>query len=487
MKRLLGCLPVVALVWVAACADTAPVESPSPSPAPSAVANARPNVLLYLIDTLRADRVGAYGYEAPTTPALDALAGEGLVFEQAYAPGPWTLPSVVSLMLSQPMCRHGVVVDGMKISARATPLAAVLGEAGYATASFIANSYAGRPAGLERGFDVYEGPIDEPAPSVGAFLDETKDQPFFIYMHDVRPHDPHEATQESLAPFGHVDPKTLKRIRNRSLQYRRLTRVDHTAGTPLGSTENTNEQTAALTRLDELAASYGHAYDARIREADRKLAQTLDQLRSRGQLANTLVIVVSDHGEELGEHGGWLHDHSVYDEVVRAPFIIRLPGGELGGTRINAAVSLLDVAPTIAELTDTPTPSDAFEGRSLAPFVAQPHGATNGPFVASMRMNRKKYYRPWKRSRGDQNLVVRDGDWKAIWNVEPDTVELYDIAKDPGEKNDLRALEPQTATRLAAFARDYLERCKTRRTTPERPTPLSAEATERLRALGYVD
>lgn len=487
MKRWVGPLAcaLLALSCTRAPSNEPATESAAPPPT-------RPNVLLYLIDTLRADRVGTYGYPRPTTPTLDALAAEGVVFEQAYAPGPWTLPSVVSLMLSQPMCRHGVEVDGVRIDAQATPLAEVMRRNGYATASFIANTYAGRLSGLERGFDTYRGPVDDAGQLVGDFLDESGDEPFFIYVHDVRPHDPYQASRESLAPFGDVDSKTRKKMRNRSLKYRQLTRTDFANGTPVGSTDNTREQRVALARLDQIRDAYGVAYDARVREADEHVARTLEELDERGRLDDTLIIVLSDHGEELGEHGGWLHDQSVYDELVRAPLVVRLPQGEHGGERIETIVSLLDVAPTIADLAGVAVPEDAFEGRSLAPLLAGTTAARDTardtPLVTSMRRNHKKYYRPWKKTRGDQNLVVRDGPWKAIWNVEPNTVELYDLSADPGERRNLSREHPAIAQRLAAHARAYLARCQERRGQPQPTTAeLSEEAAERLRALGYVD
>ncbi len=477
MKRILFGALLVALV---AC--TEPREPPA-----DADGATRPNILLYLVDTLRADRVGAYGYPKPTSPTLDRLAAEGVVFEQAYAPGPWTLPSVVSIMLSQPSCRHGVEIDGVKISPESTPLAEILADAGYRTASLIANAYAGRPAGLERGFEVYAGPVDDPARHVASFLEKTDEaKPFFLYVHDVRPHDPFDAGDEAMALFGDVDHRALKRLRNRSLRYRRLTRVDHAAGDPPGTTDNTTEQRQALARLDEMAARYRQAYDARVREADGELAATLDVLHDRGVLDETVVVVLSDHGEEFGEHQGWLHDQSVYDEVVRAPLIVRLPGSEHAGARVDAPVSLLDVAPTLADLAGVPTPDGAFEGTSLVPRI-EGRAVGGEPLVATIRLNRKKYFRPWKESRGDHNLVVRDGRWKAIWNVEPDTIELYDLAADPGESRDLHAAHPDVAGRLRARARDYLERCSARRSKTGPPEKISKEALERLRALGYVD
>lgn len=478
---------VVLAAVLAAC--TTPGDEGASTRGPATPAR-RPNVLLFLVDTLRADRVGAYGYEHPTTPTIDRLAREGIVFESAYAPGPWTLPSVVSLMLSQPMCRHGVEIDGLQIDAEATPLAEAMREAGYATASFIANTYAGRLSGLERGFDTYEGPVDDAGSLVGTFLDEIGDDPFFIYVHDVRPHDPHLASPDELEPFGAVSPEILKRMKNRAHKYRQLTRADFTSGEPPGTTDNTREQRTAMARLRQVGDAYGLAYDARVREADAQIERTLAELAKRGRLDDTIVLVVSDHGEELGEHGGWLHDQSVYEELVRAPLVLRLPDGEHAGTRIESVVTLLDVAPTIAELTDVPVPAGAFDGQSVVPLVTTPEktNAQAEPVVASMRMNRKKYFRPWKLRRGDQNLVVREGPWKAIWNVEPDTVELYDLSVDPAEANDLRREHPAIADRLAGHARRYLKRCQDRRAAPRQaPAEVSAEATERLRALGYVD
>lgn len=455
---------------------------------PSAASTNGPSVLLFLVDTLRADRVGTYGYDGPTTPTIDRLAREGIVFEDAYTPGPWTLPSVVSIMLSQPICRHGVEVDGFEVDAEATSLAQALHEVGYATASFIANTYAGRFAGLERGFDTNGALVDDAGSLIGSFLDEIGEDPFFIYVHDVHPHDPHLASPRALEPFGTVSPENLKRMKNRTSRYRQLTRSDFAAGKEPGTTDNTRDQRVALARLRQIKDAYGTAYDARVRQADEQIADAVDELARHGRLDDTVVIVVSDHGEELGEHGGWLHDQSVYEELVRAPLIVRLPDGSHAGTRIPSVVSLLDIAPTIADLTNTPVPPSSFEGRSLLPLLeAQPEERSD-PAVVSMRINRKKYFRPWKTQRGDQNLVVREGPWKAIWNVEPNTVELYDLSVDPAEKIDLQMAHPTIATRLADHARDYLRRCQARRGKPQaHSAEISAESAERLRALGYID
>lgn len=487
MTRLLILVALAALLG-AGCSNPAPESTSAPEPAASA--SRRPNVLLYVIDTLRADRVGTYGYAAPTTPTIDRVAARGIVFENAYAPGPWTLPSVVSLMLSQPICRHGVEVDGLEIDEEATPLAEFLSDAGYATASFVSNSYAGRLSGLERGFDIYEGPADDSAELLGQFLDETGDEPFFVYIHDVHPHDPYQVSPAAAAAFGNVTAEDLKRIRNRSLKYRRLTRTDFSAGAKPGATDNTREQRIALARLEQVREPYAVAYDARIREADEQVARALLELEEHGHLEDTVVIIASDHGEELGDHGGWLHDQSVYEELVRTPLVVRLPKDEHGGRRIVGTVSLLDVAPTIAALAHVAIPPGAFEGTNLVPLL---QGRASGleenePRVTTMRTNHKKYYRPWKRLRGDRNLVVREGAWKAIWNVEPDTVELFDLSVDPGEATNLSREHPAIAKRLGDFARRYLARCAERRATPRRAdASVSKEAEDRLRALGYVD
>jgi arylsulfatase A-like enzyme len=217
------------------------------------------------------------------------------------------------------------------------------------------------------------------------------------------------------------------------------------------------------------------------------MGSVIEALKSRGLWDDTVFVLVSDHGEEFGEHGGWQHDQSLYNELLRVPLLIHLPRGEHGGRRLEGAVSLLDVLPTLADILDRPELARGASGASLLPML-EGESAASEARVIGIRANRKKFYRPWKLLRGDLNVAVLSGPWKAIWNAEPDTIELYDLASDAEEQVNLAAAEPERAEALGRIARDGGRGC-----TPaggearERETEIDEATLERLRSLGYAD
>jgi len=443
-----------------------------------------PSVVLFVIDTLRADRVGAYGYGADTTPRIDALARESVLFEHAYAPAPWTLPSVVSLLTSTYACEHGVTVDGLALHPDIPTLAERLAEAGYATASLHANAYAGSISGLDRGFAINELLPYAEGEQIDAWLDRVGDGPFFLYVHNVEPHDAYIAPSETVQRFGRVSPRERDRVNDLLQRYRRLTRADFEAGRAPGTTDNTGTQRAVITRMRALAGAHSALYDGDVHLADERLGSVIDALQRRGVWDDAIFVLASDHGEEFAEHGGLQHDQSVYEELIRVPLLLRLPGAEASGTRIAAQVSLVDVAPTILELAGVT--ADGLSGRSLLPLLDDDPRSAEG--VASLRINRKKYFRPFRERRGDLNVAVRDASWKAIWNADLAQVELFDLASDPGEERNVATQHPERAKAMADEARQWLARCRSRaeRAPPRAAGEIGPAERDRLRALGYV-
>jgi len=442
------------------------------------------NVVIYLIDTLRADRLGAYGYDKPTSPHLDALAAEGIVFEQCQAPAPWTLPSVVSLLTSTFPCEHGVLRDGERIGEALDPLAVRLQRAGYATAAFVANPYAGAMSGLDRGYD------QSGREQIIRRTEEGSVRPLHLYIHTIEPHEPPRAPDRLVRLFGNVSSETKQAIARDLRVYRRLTRVDFDAGSPVGTTDNTADQDAALRALADHKSDLLVLYDAAVRRADENLGAMIQLLRDRGQWDNTLFLVTADHGDEFGEHGGWQHDQSVYEELLRVPLIVRLPGGRFAGLRVTDPVSLVDVVPTILDYLNRPDLAEGCRGRSLMPLITGNRlPPADEPLVTAVRMNRKKFYRPWRQSRGDVNVVLRQRDHKGIWNAEIETFELYDLASDPGETRNLATAQPELASTMVEYARRWLADCGRQATTtaPTDRENLDPETLERLRSLGYVE
>lgn len=464
----------LALLALAACA-----RGPAPDLPPS--------VAVLLVDTLRADRLHAYGHGRATSPAIDALAAEGVLFEEASAPAPWTLPSVVSLMTGRHVPEHGVVRDGLVLSESLETLAERFRRLGYATASFHQNPYAGELSGLDRGFDlVVRTELQTEGEDLAEWLDGVRERPFFLYVHNTEPHDPGFAADAFVQRFGEVPMEQRREVKRRTARYRSLTRVDHEAGRPPGTTDNTQEQEAAMAELAALAPAIDVLYDAAVAEADHRMGTIVDALRRAGRFDDCLIVFLADHGEELGDHGGWQHDQSLHRELVHVPLVLRLPGGEAGGTRVAAPVSLVDVLPTLLDFVGE-LPPDGTSGRSLLPLV---RGAADdpGPRVTAVRVNRKKYFRPWAELRGDTNVAVRDGRWKLLYSPDVGRAELYDLASDPREETDVAALHPERAAELRAFAERRLsELARSGAEARERGEELDDATREALQRLGYVD
>ncbi len=435
----------------------------------------RPNIVVYVVDTLRADRLGAYFNSPSKTPAIDRLAQSSIVFEQASAPAPWTLPSVASMLLSQLPCEHGVLADGDRLSETASPLASSLAALGYRTASFFANPYVGPMSGLDRGFEEVRlgGDADVEKHVVEWLASQDDERPIFLYVHTVEPHNPESAAG------GDVNEELRAELDRALREYRTLTRVDYDAGQPLGTQDNTDEQVSALRRLDALSETIDQLYDAAISDADARFSRLRAALEDSGHWNDTLLVFVSDHGEELGDHGGWQHDQSVYEELMRVPLLVKLPADERAGERISMPVSLIDVVPTIMGYLEVEAGAEV-RGRNLL------EPSDDELRFVGMRENQKKFFRPYKENRGDINIVVRRGGWKGIWNAEVDTVELYDLSSDPRERDPAGNSDVTDAIRV--FAEKELRRCRAGAASNAAGSEaeLDEETRRHLESLGYV-
>ncbi len=461
-------------------------DSPSPSTPPGPPRA----IVLFVIDTLRADHVGATGGLEGLTPNLDALAARSVVFEQAHATAPWTLPSVTSILTSTFPCEHAVVADGDRVSEAIPTLAEELRAGGYRTASIYENPYAGSMSGLDRGFDDAEQAFDTGRQTTGRRIDALGESDrFFLYIHTTDPHDPYQETV--LGPEPNPAPKARKAL-NRKLQHlRRLTRVDWTAKRPVGSTDNSAKQERAMAELRKQRAEIRHLYAKDVARADHRLGEVVAALEERGLMRDALFVVVSDHGEEFDEHGGWQHDQSVYEELLRVPLIVHLPGDHQAGTRIDAVASGVDLMPTILAAAGIEARPPA-RGRNLLPLIEAGSATASerdAIRVTGMRINRKKYSRPVREARGEHNVVARQGPWKSIWNVDTDTSELYQLRDDPGETRNLARTHPERTAAMREASETWLAACQPAMTRePDADGHVvDPEARARLRALGYAD
>jgi choline-sulfatase len=393
-----------------------------PSAPPPAVDSAR-NLILITIDTLRADRVGAYGYKAARTPAFDAIAKGGVRFDRAYAPAPITLTAHASLLTGLYPPGHGARHNGIAMSTSVQTLATVLDAAGFATAAMVSAFPLDRRFGLERGFDDYDDvrdrgpdgrPVNERAGAETArrarlWLDAHRSQRFFLWLHLFDPH----------APYG--DPE--------------------------GSG----------------ARSVSARYDDEIATADRAVAMVLDGLGDAA--ASTLVVITADHGEAFGEHGEIGHSVFVYDTTLRVPLAIRGPGIREGRT-LDAAVSLVDIAPTAFALLGV-SGFDA-DGINLLPLINSGKAGERTIYGESFAPLFDFGWSPLR--------TVRDSTWKYIAAPKP---ELYETNSDPAEQRNVAASDPQRAAQLLA---------RVERFSPPDASGgnQNAESVNRLRALGYL-
>ena len=428
-------------------------------------AESRPNVFLVTIDTLRADRLSVSGYPRDTTPFLAALAEDGVRFTQAYANSSWTVPSLVSLLTSLDPTTHGVehghLAEGgiahQEVMPDGVPLwAELLGAAGYRTFGVTANGHLHERFGFGRGFDRYECVGFEGSERVEEVVANWREeilaaQPRFVWIHLLDPHAPYQAR----APW----------IR----QY--FPRFGHMPGL-LGNVVVPEEYKALGVKVGSRSFDFVNAlYDSEVAHTDLAIRRLFDSL---GVSRRDLVIVASDHGEEFLEHGRFGHSFTLFEEVIRVPLLLRLPGGETGGRSVDAPVSLVDLLPTVLDALELPIPGQ-LEGRSLLPLLRGRQSAPPAVVASLARF-------PGLRSRS-----IRLGRWKYVHRyAEPQEHMLFDLETDPQERKNLYASHPAEAGELARTLAAFVQEREGSRLEPGR-AELSAQESERLRSLGYAE
>jgi arylsulfatase A-like enzyme len=463
-------------------------EPPAEDAASRRPASRRNNVLVYLVDTLRADHLGCYGYERDTSPRLDAFAADAVLFEDALAQSSWTRSSVASLFTGRQPPSHGVHGREDALSEEAVTLAEVLGDAGYATAAFVTNGNASRPFGFAQGFDVFEllgedrttaalhALSDDVHRAVSAWLDRLPaGHPFFVYAHTMEPHAPYAPPAEAVRRLG-VRPSAPDVPPTAALAELRE-RLRHRFGAAaarleLGSMALLQGLRQGVLAADpEMTASLAALYDAEISSNDRHFGALLDELRRRGLYDETVVVFVSDHGEEIHDHGGWEHGTTLFQEQLRVPLIVRFPDAGLPrGVRLPGPARQIDVLPTLADYLALPLP-EGVEGASLLPEISG-RGGSPRPAYSHLDLDGR-----FAESLVEGRFKILCEDRRVI------ACRLFDLAADPGEQRDLAVERPVLA--------GYLEqRLRTLRKPEVALEAVAAEVddalAEHLRALGYL-
>jgi arylsulfatase A-like enzyme len=439
------------------------------------------NLIVVSLDTLRADHVGAYGYARNTTPALDRLAGESVLFENAVSSAPATLSSHATAFTGLYPGAHGAqVMTHAALPQSALTLAEILKRRGYATGGFTGGAQLSRNFGMGQGFDAYKDDtmaMAEIWPAARHWLTANRENKFFLFLHCYDIHTPYAPP----APFSRMfDPKYSGPLPDDIT----LDIAKKISGGDLAASDADMRHIRAQ-------------YDAGIRYTDTYIDQLYDYLKQNYLLKSTIVVVMADHGEELGERGAvGMHAHSLHTEVLHVPLIMRLPGAR-AAARQEARVGLVDLTPTLLDLLAVPYDMDQFQGRS---FVSLLFGG-KAPQSARVLLAEKEHGHTENTGRA---VAVYAGPWKLITRT-PAQFEafvmkragalahpvqgraLYNLEEDPQEHADQLAAHVQRTRALDALA--------SRLTRWNRAAALSAQGAatgitpnerKKLKDLGYV-
>lgn len=431
-------------------------STPPTPPAPS-------NVVVVVIDTLRRDHLTQYGYPRATSPALSGLDRESTRYERAYAPSSWTLPSTASIHTGLHPRTHGAITMGDVLESGHDRLAEILRAGGWSTVGLSANVHIGEKTGFARGFDEFRG-HDGTAlayPDVQRLRDDALrwlserdgSRPFFMYLHPMNVHGPYRVP-------AHARQSLLGRAPTRDFNYRRQ---------PNNAILNGKLTDRELV-TEPFLVSLSEQYDTAIRYTTDVIGEVFDRLRADGLWDNSWVVVTSDHGEELFDHGGFSHGYSLYEEVVRVPLWVKRPGQKQGSSE-QRLTSLTDIFPTIVE--GVGLEHDRVDGINLSRAVPG---------------SRKLYFHVagWEvRAVGS---AIRSGDLKLISmerNYEGlrDARLLFDLGRDSGEKMNLAGggTEHPAAKTLTGELGGYFREISSSTVNVE--DELNREA---LEALGYI-
>jgi arylsulfatase A-like enzyme/Flp pilus assembly protein TadD len=387
-------------------------------------------IVLISIDTLRADRLPAYGYARAKTPELDELASDGVLFEQAYSHSPQTLPSHTSILTGRLPFEHGVR-DNIGFSARKDErfLQHTLGERGFATAGFVSAFVLRAETGIGAGFDTFDdelraaspdaplGQVQRPgaetAEAASRWLDAQGSGRCFLFVHIYEPHTPYSPP----ARFAAANP-----------------------------------------------------YDGEVQYSDEIVGQLIGSLRRKGLYDSATIVLLSDHGEGLGDHGEDEHGIFLYRETIRVPLIVKLPGSRSAGTRVSTPVQLIDVAPTILDLVGAP-PTRGLRGRSLR-AVLDGSGPLPPASIYSEALT-PRYHFGWS-----ELYALTDERYRLIRAPRD---ELYDLAQDPGERQSIADGRPQVRAAMRQALDSLIANVQV-----EAPSAVSDADRQKLAALGYI-
>ena len=463
MKR--SSLVVLALAVVAVVVVGYRALRSTPS-APSQPQPPMKNVVLIVLDTVRADRLGCYGSDLGLTPQIDEFARSAVRFDRAFSHAPWTLPSVASLLTSRHPRQHGAggyLPNFQILPAEAVTVAEVFQRAGATTHAIVNVLFLTEKLQMTQGFDT----VDADAPNTnlqvrraGAttdaalrWIDQHGPRGFLLLIHYFDPHliydPPPPFRQRFAAPRDRSSTDYLFGTRRDMVALR----AGRAAGLDL----------PRIARLERL-------YNGEVAYVDAQVGRLLEGISQRGLDANTIVLVTADHGEEFLDHGGFEHGHTHYDELLHVPLLIRAPNVQAPAT-VHTTVRQIDVAPTLCELAGIEA-DPAFVGQSLVPLL-QGRQEPHRPVLSEGNF--------W----GPRREAWRQGGMKLVRSFAPAETHLFDLRTDPAEKINLAQQAPEQRNRMLDELKLVLRAMSTEAVTTQAPI-LTQDEIEHLRSLGYI-
>jgi arylsulfatase A-like enzyme len=438
----------------------------------------KPNVILISIDTLRADHLGCYGYERKTSPHIDELASDGVAFLNTYASSPWTLPSHISLLTSLHGVNHQVRYENDSMDPSILTLADVLRSYHYYCAALTGGGFVSAKYGFSKGFNSYsdEGGVlrqdsaEHLYHAALRWLEREKDKGFFLFLHTFQPHSPYACPSPYKSMFLEENSR-----------WRHLDLMSYLGGMPGIFKELPLEERLNIIGL----------YDGEIRYTDERFVGPLiAALKDLDLYDRTMIIFTSDHGEEFFEHHGWGHGHSLYDESLKVPLIIKFPGSRFKGDRIPDIVSLVDVFPTVLEELGITRSGFTIDGRSLLPLVT---GKEKGDrmFMADVAEHVLASRLPQRvaMNRDKDKLILNkqyapvDLQFFAFPPPVKKAVELYDLARDPEERHNLADEKSHIASQIIQRIGGITKSASEKKT---KKLEMDEDLIKQLKALGYI-
>ena len=418
------------------------------------------------LDTLRADHLSIYGYHRNTSPFIDAFAKESVVFENAVAQAPWTLPSHMSIMTSLYPSFHGVVNTDVRLSDEHVTLAELLRAEGHQTAAFTGGGPMSEAFGFDQGFDIYDHKftnIERILPKVKKWLDTNKSKPFFLFMHCFDIHDPYKPPPPYNTIFhnftytGNLNPsgKTFKAASKKNFKV-----------------------------TDEDIRHFIALYDGGIRYTDEKLGEFLSYLRDSGLEDQSLIIITSDHGEAFKEHGVFSHKRLYYRPNLHVPLIMRIPNLPKKGIRVNELVRSIDLLPTILDVAGLPAHPKA-QGRSLLPLIKRKHKNV-------LKRSLWRILHPFRKDsntsfaehhRREYSSIITDS-YQLIYNSKTNETQLFNLKDDPLAQNNIGTDHADITEQLLSKFREFYT---TKPSYAPSVIDLDEATLKQLEALGYVD